>query len=279
MLEKLRDGRPLKALRPKLADDKVRFYVLGLAPNAARISIRFWYENDFGKLADDYRDFLLDMRIEPPDRDENVALWKYLRETAVLGKAENVQPNLAGDWMRAILTGGDYPLTLLTSVLMRIRSGGEVNAKRAATIKSILNRNYDWEVPVALDAESEDEAYVLGRLFAILEKLQTLSLGRVNAGIREKFYGSASANPRVVFPLLLRMNIHHQSKAEKTPSNKGLASYFAKQLAEVVNKLPAQFPASLSLQGQGKFALGYYHQLNRRKAAEEETIKSEGDAQ
>ena len=142
VLERLRQGEPLETLDPDLAKG-VRFFVLALAPNAARISIRFWFEDDFGLLARNYQRFVEDMRIEPPwHREPYPPLWRYLGETAVLGKGENVPPNLAGAWMGAILGGTAYPRTLLATVLSRIRADGEVNALRVAgTISQRVGRS------------------------------------------------------------------------------------------------------------------------------------------
>jgi len=245
--------------------------VLGLAPNAARLSIRFWFEDNFGQFARNYQRFVEDMRIEPlPRNNPNPPLWRYLIETAVQGKRENIPPNLAGEWMRAILSGQRYPLTLLSTVLMRIRAGGTVNPLRAAMLKAVINRHAhqsEREIKVALDPDNTDPAYLLGRLFAVLERFQTLALGKVNATIRDRYFGSASATPRTVFPILIRMYQHHRSKAEKS-GKPGLAGYFAGQLSEIMNLLPPELPATLPLKEQGKFALGYFHQLNRRKDVE-----------
>lgn len=120
-LERIRQGLPLAQVEPRLAEG-VRFYVLGLAPNAARLSVRFFYADDFGALVRNYQKFIADMRIEPRPRDGYPPLWRYLQETAVLGKRENVPPNLAGEWMRSILSGTPYPLTLMSSVLTRIET-------------------------------------------------------------------------------------------------------------------------------------------------------------
>jgi CRISPR-associated protein Csd1 len=277
ILNKIRLGQPLRDFAPELAEG-VRFYVLGLAPNAARLSIRFWLEDDFGVLAERYLRFMDDIRIGPLPRDPYPPLWKYLAETAVQGKRENVPPNLAGEWMRSILTGTDYPLTLLSTVLMRLRSDKTIPAYfdrfalRVAIVKAVLQRNKLWETPVELDRDrkdpKEDTAYLLGRLFAVLERFQELALGKdVNATIRDRYYGSASATPRNVFPVLLRLNIHHQSKAEG--NNGRLAGWYMKQLREIMSSLPPDFPAILSLQDQGKFAIGYYHQFNARSENKE----------
>src|SRR5690606_38841333 len=122
-------------------------------------------------------------------------LWRYLRETAVLGKSENVPPHLAGEWMRSILAGTNYPLTLLSTVLSRIRADGDVNGLRAGMLRALLVRNRslrtgdrEREVPVGLDPENRDKGYLLGRLFAVYEQAQTAALGRnVNATIKDKF--------------------------------------------------------------------------------------------
>ena len=165
-----------------------------------------------------------------------------LIETASQRKSENIPPQLAGDWLRAILTGARYPLTLLSSVLMRLRADHDVNSLRVAIVKAVLISYFNMkkEAPVALDPNNDDPGYLLGRLFAVLEKTQSLALGNVNASIKDRYYGSASATPRNVFPLLLRMNVHHQSKADG--KSKGLAGYFANQLSEVMDKLPSEFP-------------------------------------
>lgn len=171
ILARIRKGLPLKVVAPEL-ENGVRFYVLGLAPNAARLSIRFWFENDFGVLAKNYQRFVAEMEVDPPPRDANPALWKYLAETAVLGKRENVPPNLAGEWMRSILTGTRYPLSLLSTVLMRIRADGEVSALRVSILKALLVRNFNkatGEAPVSFEPENRNKGYLLGRLFAAYE--------------------------------------------------------------------------------------------------------------
>ena len=213
LLERLRQGEPLEEVAPKLAQG-IRFHVLGLAPNAARLSIRFYLDNDFGALARNYQRFVSDMAVKPPPREPYPPLWRYFREIAVLGKSENVPPNLAGEWMRSILTGARYPLTLFSAVLGRIRADGNVNALRIGILRALLVRNFEREpgkgdkereAPVAFDPDNRNKGYVLGRLFAVYEQAQTAALGRnVNATIKDKFYGSASATPRNVFALLER---------------------------------------------------------------------------
>jgi len=262
ILEGLRKGRPLGELDPKL-EEGVRFYVLGLAPNAARISIRFWFESDFADLARNYQRFADDMRIEPTPRDSFPPLWQYLSELAVLKKRENVPPSLAGEWFRTILTGSRYPQPLLISVLMRIRADGEVNGLRAAMLKAVLIRNFDRkDIPVALDPDFKDRGYLLGRLFAVYERIQEAALGRnVNATIKDKFYGSASAQPRKVFAAIDRHSANHLSKvAKQAPGYKVTLERAVSEIMGSLRPSDDPFPASLSAQEQALFGLGYYHQ-------------------
>jgi len=273
MLKRLRNGVPLKEVDPKLSEG-VRFCVLGLAPNAARLSIRFWLDDDFARLASNYQRFVADMRIEPPPRDEYPTLWRYLAEIAVLGKRENVPPNLAGDWMRAILTGTPYPLTLLSTVLMRIRADKAVNALRAAMLRALLVRNFGMdpdrqtdkrkEAPVSLDPDNRNKGYLLGRLFAAYEQAQTAALGRnVNATIKDKFYGAASAQPRKVFALLDKGSANHLSKVGKLrPGQRVNLEKTIGGILEAMTPEADPFPASLTAQEQALFGLGYYHQRN-----------------
>lgn len=264
-LERIRRGQPLRDVEPKLADD-VRFCVLGLAPNAARLSIRFWLDDDFANIAANYQRFVADMAIEPPPRDPYPALWKYLQETAVLRKNDNIPPNLAGAWMRAILTGTPYPLTLLATVLMRIRADKDVNALRVGMLKAVLIRNFamNEETPVALDLDNINKGYLLGRLFAAYEQAQSAALGpKVNATIKDKFYGAASAQPRKVFALLDKGSANHLSKVGK--DKPGYRVVLEKTIGAIMEQMsPGEdpFPASLSAQEQALFGLGYYHQRN-----------------
>lgn len=257
----IRQGRPLDQVEPRLAAG-VRFNVLGLAPNAARLSVRFWWQDDFGRLTSHYQRFVDDMRIDPPPRNGWPPLWRYLLELAPQGKRENVPPLIAGDWMRAILTGTPYPLTLMSSVLMRIRPGGQITDLRAAILKAVLTRNFTMEVPVALDPAHTNKGYILGRLFAVYEEIQRAALGgNVNATIKDKFYGAASASPQKVFRTLDSGSQNHFSKLRK--QSPGRAVNLEKLLTSITDLMdPAAdpIPASLSAAEQALFGIGYYHQ-------------------
>ncbi len=264
-LARIRKGQRLEDIEPKLAKG-VRFHVLGLAPNAARLSIRFHYEDDFGVLTKHYQQYVADMRIVPPPRDPYAGLWRHLSELAVQRKRENVPPNLAGEWMRSILTGAHYPLTLLSTTLMRIRADGDINAYRVSMLKAVLCRNFNMEkeAPVALNPKHPNRGYLLGRLFAVYEQIQRAALGgNVNATIKDKFYGSASAQPRKVFPILDSGSANHLSKLGK--QKPGWRVNLEKTVSEIMGLMdPTEdpYPTSLPPEDQALFGLGYYHQRN-----------------
>jgi CRISPR-associated protein Csd1 len=279
-LKLIKQGLPLVRIAPDLAEG-VRFYVLALAPNAARLSIRFWLDNDFGVLADNYRRYLDDMRLEPmPPHLVGAPFWRCLSEVAVLGKRENVPPHLAGEWARAMLTGTPYPHSLLASVLMRLRADREVTPLRVAILRAILSRNCQMEVPVALDAENTRKGYLLGRLFAVYEEVQRAALGKVNASIKDKFYGSASAQPRSVFALLDKGSANHLAKAGKV--SPGRKVNLEKKIAAIMDMMSPDedpFPSSLPVEDQALFGLGYYHQRAEFFTSATKTAAEEENAQ
>ncbi|MBV8697402.1 MAG: type I-C CRISPR-associated protein Cas8c/Csd1 [Bradyrhizobium sp.] len=268
-LQKIRGGRTVAEIGADLPAG-VRFFILGLAPNVARLSIRFYLEDDFGVITRRYLEHVERLRIVPPPREATPSMWRMLVETAVLRKSENIQPNLAGEWLRAILCGTPYPRTLLSAIIMRLRADHDVNALRVAMLKSLLVRNFDMEVPVALDPHCNDQGYLLGRLFALYEQAQTAALGRdVSATIKDKYYGSASAQPRRVFHLLESGSVNHLSKVGK--QKPGLKVVLEKKIAAIMELMePGKdpFPASLPDKSQALFGLGYYHERNEvfRKA-------------
>jgi CRISPR-associated protein Csd1 len=215
---------------------------------------------------------------------------------AVQEKAENIPPLLGGEVMRAILTGDRYPRTLLAAVIQRLRAGEPVNGARAALCRAVIQRDLrkrpaqdgcadtrtagtrtadtrtadtrkKEEVPVALDRAQTNAAYRMGRLFAVLENVQRSALGRVNASIRDRYFGAASATPASVFPLLLRGSTHHLSVLRKNSGTGGLAVWFEREIGEIMDGLPMDLPRHLTLENQGRFAVGYYHQRNARKPA------------
>jgi len=278
VLEDIRLGRDEGDFQPKLTEN-VRFHVLGLAPNAARLSIRFYIENDFGQIAKNFLAHFERLALEPTQpRDRNAPLWRYLVETASQRKSENVPPNLAGEFLRSILTGAPYPRNLLSVLLMRLRADKDVNALRVALLKAILLRNhFATEAPVSLDPTYKDPGYLLGRLFATYEYAQTQALGgNVNATIRDQYYGTASATPRAVFPLLQRKATHHLARLRK--DKPGLAVNLDRDIGEIFELAEPEklFTPTLTAQRQALFAIGYYHQRNKffrpKEAATAEAI-------
>ncbi|MBL8966585.1 MAG: type I-C CRISPR-associated protein Cas8c/Csd1 [Spirochaetaceae bacterium] len=242
-----------------------RFYALGLSPNSARISVRFWEVGTVADFAGNIRRHYQDLAIvKPPKEPEFYSLWRLLVNVAVQDKSENIPPNLAGDFMRSIMAGRPYPATILQAALRRINSDSENRVKpvRAALIKAYLNRhlrehpqNNIKEIAMALDTDQPSVGYQFGRLFAVLEKIQEEASPGLNATIREKYYGSACSAPVSVFGTLMRLKNHHLAKIE----NKGRVVNLERLIGEIVGHV-GDFPAHLDLHEQGRFAIGYYHQ-------------------
>lgn len=240
-----------------LENDGTRFYVLGLAPNAARIAVRFWHVKTVGELAVNICKHFDDLRIaHAPHEPETLSLFRLLVATATLGKAENIPPNLGGEVMRSIIEDLPYPQTLLAGAIRRIRAEQEITYPRAAIIKACINRySGKEELKVSLDENNTNTAYRLGRLFAVLERIQERASPNINATIRDRYYGAASSTPVTVFSTLLKLKNHHLAKLD----NKGEAVNYEKLLGQIMDGI-ADFPAHLDLQSQGRFAIGYYHQ-------------------
>ena len=251
---------------------------MGLAPNASRISIRFWLNTTFGQLAQNLADHWRDLAIEPCPWKTPPSLWRLLIQTAPLGKTENISPILAGEMTRAIISGTPYPMSLLAQLLARIRADGDANGTRIAMIKAILARKFrkgliKEGVPMSLDKESTNRAYLLGRMFAVLERIQYQALGDVNAGIADRYYGSASAVPFSVFPRLLVGARHHLSRLRK--DKPGMAVNLDKDLGEIIAALPENYPRHFSIDEQGRFSIGYYQQKQSYFASKESITPTE----
>jgi len=244
-------------------EGKTKFYVLGLAPNAARIAIRFWHNATVADMASRIRQHFGDLAIVRSEFDPPYpTLFRLLVSVATQGKAENIPPNLSGELMRSVLGDLPYPQTLLAAAVRRIRAEHEVTYVRAALIKACINRatrysnsNMKEELKVSLDESNTNAGYRLGRLFAVLEKIQEEANPGINATIRDRFYGAASSTPVTVFSTLLKLKNHHLSKLE----NRGRAVNLEKRIGEIMDGV-GDFPAQLPLSDQGRFAIGYYHQ-------------------
>lgn len=261
------------------SEDKNKCYVLGLAPSSARISVKLWEEMDvleFSKrIADYFEDFTI---IREPNQPEYYSIRRILQSISPEEKVENIRSAVAGDMMRSILSGTPYPRLLLQSALNRIQADVKyrVIRIRAATIKAYLNRYYRFYpnnnvrvLYLGLDKEQTSIGYQLGRLFAVLERIQEASSNDLNTTIRDRYYGAACISPVVVFPTLLRLKNHHLSKITKP----GTIIFFERVLGEIIDKIN-DFPDNLPIHEQGFFAVGYYHQRQDfyKKASNEENI-------
>lgn len=253
------------------------FYVLGLAPNAARISVRFWHAAPLHVIAERIAAWFDDLSlVRGPNDPEFPSLFRLLTAVALQGKADNIPPSLGGDLIRSIFTGAPYATTWLNAAVQRCRAEQQVTYMRAAAIKAYLNRSLTTadsqprEIQPMLDIESPSTAYRLGRLFATLEKIQEEASPGLNATIRERYYGAASSTPVAVFTTLMRLKNHHLAKIQ----SKGRAVNFEKLLAEIMSGI-SDFPVHMNLLDQGRFAIGYYHQrqdfFTKRESAEAES--------
>lgn len=280
-------------------DPSTRVFALGLAPNAARLAVRFWHPGTLGDLARHVVRFWEECAIEPspfrtragprPPRP-----WALLYEMAVQGKAENIPPLLGGGLMRAVLTGAPYPRTLLTTVIGRIRADrADIDrpleqrgrdGRRAAVIRAVLLRTTHSSEDrrkwlMALDEGATDVAYLLGRLFGAYVYAEK-SYQERGATLRDKYMGSASATPARVFPVLMRGYEHNLSSLKKAGGNKAGAGVRAdRAVAAILAALPGgeaegAMPAALPLEDQGRFFIGFYHQLSAFYAKPEEAAEA-----
>lgn len=274
LIEQISKGRPLQEIAPDI-DLDTRFYLLGLAPNAARLSIRYWLDTNFGELAQHMAEHFTDLSLDPLPWVTPPSIWRLLIElvpyrSGQKSNSKEIPPHLAGEMMRSILTGDRYPHSLLAQLVLRIRSDGHISSLRVAMIKAVLQRDYrkhliKEEIPMSLDENNENNAYLLGRLFAVLERIQYSAIKGANATITDRYFGSASTVPYSVFPRLLTGSKNHLSKIrKKTP---GYAFNLDKDLMEIISKLPPSFPKHFSIESQGRFTIGYYHQREKKTSS------------
>ncbi|MGO0060386.1 type I-C CRISPR-associated protein Cas8c/Csd1 [Brevibacillus fluminis] len=250
-------------------DADATFYVLGLSPNAARLSVRFWYTGTLGEIGERVWEHYKDLAITGLERSPTIR--ELLREIAVGHDWSNIPPNMEGQMLRSILIGSPFSRAIFAQLMNRIRSESDdpkkgfykIGAVRAAMIKAYLlrmarasrNKNLEGEITMALNEQSASVPYHLGRLFAVLEKTQVSALGQgINTTIRDRFWGAASATPANVFPRLLSLSQHHVAKDEEWGRKND------QNIQDVMSALPEKFPKRLTLEEQGMFALGYYHQ-------------------
>ncbi len=307
-LDRLMKGQPVEDVGLKVAPG-TRFHVLGLSPNAARLSVRWWLSDDFEVFARRLAEHHADLAIVPPPHGwaAGPSTQRLLLETLVPDRraastgqqrsrkidepfkflAKN-HPHISGEVMRAVLTGGAYPRTWLAAVIGRLRAGDDPSTGwHAAAIRAVLARqhrlaqqarpNFDpirfdptQEPPVSLNRDTADPAYNCGRLFATLESAQRGALGKVNATIRDRYMGAASATPASIFPLLIKNAQSHLGKMRK----EGKGGWIERELEEIQDKIAFDddrgYPRTLKLEAQGRFFLGYYHQRKAQFAKAKE---------
>lgn len=268
-----------------VGERNVKFFVLGLAPNAARISVRFWLRTPLAELAPRIAQHFKDIKLIRRYDSDPIApsLHRMMRSLCLREDIKHLPPRLAGEWVRAILEGLPYPALLLNSAVNRCKAEQDVTYLRAAVLKAWLNRDQrrqHFDLPAdhsyfkeTLDMEHLDVPYRLGRLFAVLERIQQQAMPGINATIRDRYYGAASTTPVAVFTTLLRLKNAHLKKLAEGP-----CAYFERLIGEVVEPM-TDFPRQLTLPEQGRFALGYYHQrqafFTRKVAADTTTTPEE----
>lgn len=272
LMESLAEGADVEWDGTRI-DPNMTFYILGISPNAARLSVRFFLRNSFGQFIRSVKAHYDRLEIVRPSFDpfDNIPVWRMLKETVNPNSREKKPAaDMAGDTLRAILTNTQYPATLLNGVTLRIRADREMNRTRAAILKAYYLKNRNPFVPeevltVSLNQDSNHEAYVLGRLFSVLEAIQSDANPGINATIRDKYFSSASATPGVVFPTLVNLAQKHLRKLDE-----GKKIFYDKQLTELMSKLGETYPNRMNLPQQGAFQLGYYHQTQYRFTKKED---------
>jgi CRISPR-associated protein Csd1 len=266
-----------------------RFFVLGLAPNAARIAVRFWHAAPLREVAQRIVTWFDDLSLAGAPYDPQYpSLRALLRAVVLQRKDDNIPPNLGGDVLRAIFTGTAFPPLWLNLAVQRCRAEQEVSHLRACVIKACLNRSIrlnrsttEEEYAAMLDTNNTTPAYRLGRLFAVLEKIQEESAGgQLNKTIRDRYYGAASSTPASVVPLLLKLKNHHLGKLDDRGQRllyRAFQDHRPDDYIGAVLQGVDDIPAHLSLPQQGRFALGYYHQRQAffTKATEAGTANTE----
>lgn len=275
-LHHLSKGESIQWDDTRLSPD-TRFYVLGLAPNAARLSVRFFWQNSFGALARNLERHYQRLEIIRPSFDKfpTLPIWRLVLETVRKAspgsRAPEPHPRLAGDLLLAVLNDTLYPATLLNGVEQRIHAERNVSRGQAAILKAYYTKYLEQFQPdspmkealtVELNEQTNYLPYLLGRLFAVLEGLQQSANPGINTTIKDRYFNSASATPAIVFPQLINLAQKHLNKLDG-----GLAVYYDKQITELSSRITQTLPTRMSLAEQSAFQLGYYHETQRRYTA------------
>lgn len=242
-----------------LIDPDVDFYMVGFKPNISKISVKFFVKKKYADILWNIAQFQREAKAS--DKSRPVKMWQ-VKQNLISPKSNNakVNPALMSKLIEAVLNGRDYPISLLETMVRRVRTDNgpeKISYIRAGIIKACINRRQKKEeIQMALDKTNGSQAYLCGRLFAVLEKLQQeASSFKLNRTIKDAYFASASMNPAMVFPKLIRLSQHHLKKS-KYPM------YYSKLIEEIVDGLNGEFPKILLLIDQGRFDIGYYHQCN-----------------
>lgn len=269
-VRRLAEGKPVEE---RGLDPQRPFYILGLAPNAARLSVRFFFRDTFGNLMKNINAHHERMEIVRPSYDpyETIPLWAMLRETVNLNtRDKDPSPVMAGATARAIFTGAPYPAALMEAVMLRIRAERNITRGRAAILKAYYLKNPHRDCPeevltVSLNENSTNIPYTLGRLFSVYEAVQQQANPGINSTIKDKYFNGASSTPATIFPVLDNLYQKHLRKLKG-----GLRVFYDKQVMELKGVLGEEYPLRMSLPQQGSFNLGYYHQTQKRFEKKEE---------
>ena len=275
VMSRIASGEQAGYLETELNPD-VPFYILGLSPSVGRISIRFFYSGTFGKMVSNIQDHYKRMEIESPvyEKKKFPGIQELLYETANKKSTKKQSPPiLSGALMRAILENRPYPAGIFNNIMLRIHSEREINRNKAAFIKAYIIKNFKNKKEAVdamnLNEDTEYIPYVLGRLFEIMEEIQFQAIDKET--VKERYFNSASTNPSVVFPQMLRLANSHLNVLKR--DKKGMQVKLEKQLSGLCNKIHSDFPKYLTLEDQGIFMLGYYHQQQERFSKNENKNK------
>lgn len=265
-LKRLANGLPCDDLG---VDPNRPFYILGLAPNAARLSVRFFLRDSFGKLMENVNAHYARLEIAGA-KYSILPLWALLNATVRDSKKQVPSPVVSGATVRAVFSGTPYPVSLMEAVLLRIRAERDITWGKAAIIKAYYLKNPHEDCPkevltVSLNEASTNPAYTLGRLFSVYEAVQQAANPGINATIKDKYFNSAAAMPASIFPVLNNLCQKHLRKLDARQR-----VYYDKQIMKLKGVLNENYPARMTLAQQGSFDLGYYHQTQKRYTKKEE---------
>lgn len=264
-------------------DDNVDFYIVGLKPNSSRVSMKFIYRRKYADILLCIAQHQSDMWIFDAGLKrgiQTIALWQLKNELKSLkSKNDTVDASLLSEIFKSVLYGTEYPTYLLSTIVTRIKTDRYINRIRAGTIKACINRklrilNKEEEIKVALDKNNTNQAYLCGRLFAILERIQkNAATAKLNRTIKDAYFASAASKPALVFPKLLTLSNNHAKKLDEKSN-----VFFNKLIEEIIGKLDGQFPDTLMLTDQGRFMIGYYQQEQDFYKKSEDKIKEENES-